>query len=115
MVVTPYSSQFIAFVTLTVFSTSGCSSLIPSTQRGVATEYNQHCGPEGAKTRPNRAPVHVKSTVQVEPSEQVRQQLSPVARRIAETIEVMPLLNALLDTQTPRSTLEVVIRRLQLM
>ncbi|MDK2745262.1 MAG: hypothetical protein NDI90_20370 [Nitrospira sp. BO4] len=115
MIVAPYSSRLIAFMTLTVFSAAGCSSLIPSTQRGVATEYNQHCGPEEAKTRPNRPPVHVKPTVRVEPSERVKEQISPVARRIAETIEAVPLLNALLDTETPRSTLNVVIRRLQLM
>lgn len=43
----------------------------------------------------------------------VAQRLSPVAQRIAETIDALPLLNALLDSP-PRSALEWIILRLQL-
>ncbi len=114
MFVAPYPPRLIAFVTLTVLSISGCSSLIPSTQSGIATEYSQHCGSEAAKTRSNRAPLHVEPTVSPEPSVRVEQQLTPVARRIAETIDVMPLLNALMDVHAPQSRLGMVIRRLQL-
>jgi hypothetical protein len=114
MGVTPYPSRLIIVMAVTVLSTQGCTSLIPSSQKGTATEYSHRCGPAIVKTRPHRSPVQFKSTVPVEPSVAVEQQLSPVARRIAETIEALTLLNALLDSP-PRSTLELVILRLQLM
>jgi len=103
--------RFLFIACLIVFSSYGCSSLITSTQNGIATEYSQHCGPAIAKTRTIHSPLHVQSTV---PSLRVEQQFSPIARRIAETIDVLVLLNGLMDP-APRSTLERIILRLQLM
>ncbi|MGC4097879.1 MAG: hypothetical protein QM706_12250 [Nitrospira sp.] len=92
----------------------GCTSLLPSSQTGTATEYSQHCRPAITKAAPNQAPTHLTPTVSVEPSTRVAQQLSPVAQRIAGTIGALALLNALMSSPPP-STLEWVMLRLQLM
>ena len=114
MVVTPYPARLILFIALTLLSMQGCSSVIPSSQIGTATEYTQHCGPAIAKARPTRASVQIEPSVPIEPSARMEQQFSPVARRIAETIDVLAILNALMDP-AHRSMWEVVVRRLQLM
>jgi hypothetical protein len=101
-------------MTLMLLSVQGCSSLIPSSQKGIATEYNQRCGPPIAKVRQAGTSVHLPPRPPIEPSVRVEQQFSPLARRIAGTINVLALLNTLMDSPHP-SALEVVIRRLQLM
>jgi len=114
MDVTAYPSRLMVFITLSVLSIQGCTSLIPSSQKGTATEYSHHCGRTITKTGTNRASVSFPPTVSVEPSVSVAQRLSPVARRIAETIDAIPLLNALMDS-APRTALEWIILRLQLL
>ena len=110
-----YQSRLIVLMTLTLLSTYGCSALITSSQKGIATEQSQHCGPAVAKTHSEKVAAPINTIVPVKPSMRVEQQFSPVARRIAETIEIIPLLNALMDLRAPRSPLEAVIRRQQLM
>jgi hypothetical protein len=101
-------------MTLTMLSTYGCSALITSSQKGIATEQSQHCGPEVAHTHSDKAAAPINTMVPVKPSLRVAHHFSPVARRIAETIEVLPLLNELMDVPTPRSPLESIILRQQL-
>jgi hypothetical protein len=110
-----YQPRLIVLMTLiTMLSTYGCSALITSSQKGIATEQSQHCGPEVAKTHSDKVAAQINTIVPVRPSMRVEQQFSPVARRIAETIEVIPLLNALMDLRALRSPFEAVIRRQQL-
>ena len=114
MISVRYQPRLMVLMTLTMLSTYGCSALITSSQKGIATEQSQHCGPEVAKTHSDKAAAEINTIVPVEPSMRVERQFSPVARRIAETIEVLSLLNELMDLRAPRSPLEVVIRRQQL-
>ncbi len=109
-----YQPQLIVLMTLTMLSTYGCSTLITSSQKGIATEQSQHCRSEAANTHSDMAAAQKSTIIPIKPSLRVAYQFSPVARRIAETIEVLSLLNALMDLPAPRSPLEVVIRRQQL-
>lgn len=114
MYMTSYLYRIIVFMIVYALSMQGCTSLIPSSQPGTATEYSQHCRPAITKTGPRQVPLHFKPPVAVEPSPRVAQQFSPVARRIAETIGAVDLLNALMNSPTPPA-LEWVMLRLQLM
>ncbi len=107
--------HIIAAMTLTVLFAHGCSSLIASSQKGPATEYTQHCGPAGDPPRPERAAAHSTLKTPSDAFSRVEQQLSPAAARIAETINVLPLLNELMDLRDAGSSLEMVLRRLQLL
>src|SRR3954453_24094651 len=99
-----YQPRLIVLLTLiTMLSTYGCSALITSSQKGIATEQSQHCLPEVAKTPSEKVAAPITTILPVRPSMRVEQQFSPVARRIAETIEVIPLLNALMDLPARRA------------
>ena len=100
-------------LTLTSLSTHGCSSFITSAQTGTATEYSQRCVPEIAKTQPDRAVAQVKNFIPARPSLRVEKQFSPEALRIAETIDVLALLNQLTDLRAtePTNLLKMLTRR----
>ena len=84
MVYVRSQTRLIVLMTLTMLSTYGCSALITSSQKGIATEQSQHCGPEVAKIYSDKAAAHINTIVPVKPSMRVEHHFSPVARRIRD-------------------------------